>query len=187
VARFLFVFLVLALQAQAIPEPCFIRLSKDTLQARSASTWSPRDPTTTIQTPRLRIEIVAFSTTRKNTRIYNEAGTLIGEFPLKWDSTTTASIRIGPISETKQGYATEARYFLSKYLYDNFPFQNMRATIQTDNTASIALHKKLGFVREPGSYSQWTQTLEDFRVIEKRLSEDAEFSRDFFRARAASN
>lgn len=185
--RFLFVSLVLAQQANAITRPCGIRLSQDTLQARTATTWSPNDPTFTIQTPRLRLEVDAVSTTRKNARIYTTEGNLIGEFPLKWDSANTASIRVGPISEPRQGYATEARYFLTKYIYDNFPITEMTETIQSDNTASIALHKKIGFVKKEGSINLWSQKAEDFRSIEKQVNEDPDFARTFFRARSVPN
>jgi len=48
----------------------------------------------------------------------------------------------------RRGYATEAVQIILKYYFDELRYQKCLVTIHSYNTASVALHEKLGFVRE---------------------------------------
>jgi RimJ/RimL family protein N-acetyltransferase len=47
-----------------------------------------------------------------------------------------------------QGYAGEAVLLLLRYMFDERRFQKCETTVYDYNTASLALHRKLGFVEE---------------------------------------
>lgn len=48
----------------------------------------------------------------------------------------------------RQGYATEAAALVLKYYFEELRYQKCLVGVHSNNPASIALHEKLGFVRE---------------------------------------
>ncbi len=48
----------------------------------------------------------------------------------------------------RHGYASEAILLVARYYFQELRYQKMNAQVYSFNTASLALHEKLGFVRE---------------------------------------
>ena len=48
----------------------------------------------------------------------------------------------------RQGYASEAILLVARYYFGELRYQKVNAQVHSDNTASLALHEKLGFTRE---------------------------------------
>lgn len=48
----------------------------------------------------------------------------------------------------RRGYASEAILLVARYYFEELRYQKMNAQVYSFNTASLALHEKLGFVRE---------------------------------------
>ena len=63
------------------------------------------------------------------------------------DNCFTLGITVAPLFQ-KQGYAYELLKELIKQMQDKYPSVDIVALIEKDNTASISLFKKLGFIEE---------------------------------------
>jgi RimJ/RimL family protein N-acetyltransferase len=48
----------------------------------------------------------------------------------------------------RRGYATEAALLVLKYYFEELRYQKCLVGVHSNNPASVALHEKLGFVRE---------------------------------------
>ncbi len=48
----------------------------------------------------------------------------------------------------RRGYASEAILLVARYYFEELRYQKMNAQVYSFNTASLALHDKLGFIRE---------------------------------------
>ena len=48
----------------------------------------------------------------------------------------------------RRGYATEAVQLVLKYYFEELRYQKCLVGVHSNNPASVALHEKLGFVRE---------------------------------------
>ncbi len=51
-------------------------------------------------------------------------------------------------AQQRHGYASEAILLVARYYFQELRYQKMNAQVYSFNTASLALHEKLGFVRE---------------------------------------
>jgi len=57
----------------------------------------------------------------------------------------------------RRGYASEAILLVARYFFQELRYQKMNAQVHSDNTPSLALHEKLGFMRE-GALRQMVYT-----------------------------
>lgn len=63
------------------------------------------------------------------------------------DGTFGYGIDVAP-EHRRKGYAAEAIFLVLKYYFQELRYQKVTVPVHADNEASIALHEKLGFVRE---------------------------------------
>jgi len=83
--------------------------------------------------------------------IEDAAGSAIGQI-----STHNCERRVGIFQyglsvareHRRRGYATEAAQIILKYYFEELRYQKCLVSIHSNNTASVALHEKLGFVCE---------------------------------------
>ena len=82
--------------------------------------------------------------------VCTEESKMIGDvsvFFSEADNCFTLGITVAPFYQ-KQGYAYELLKELIKQMQDKYPSVDIVALIEKDNTASISLFKKLGFIEE---------------------------------------
>lgn len=160
------------------------KLSPQTLSAFEGSTWTRSEGVQSLETQRLILKVKSTGRTQKEVDVYTRnPETKIGRMVIRRGNDMPAQIKVSEFSVRRQGFATEAKFRLMQYVFDDLGFKKVSAYIIPSNTASIALHKKLGFEQDPLDPNSWQISKGEFKRLEDRLANDADFARDFFSAR----